>query len=288
MNTYYFNDPDFMKSDLYKDFIKENPSTGFLRIRAYSANEALPVEGIKIRIKTDYKDIFGEPADVLAAMSEDSNSNFLGVYSGCTIPYFKDANGNYISLDIKFNADNSSHKMLMKMDEKMLDDSPLSNSNYISLKNVKSNPFEIYLEGYTYETLNDKTAKKRMTGKVLQDEIFKVLNYKGIRTALTNRVDIEYHYLVDTFESYLEKGCKSRLISLAKEKDNTFAILNFPKMSAFVSDPSYRNETTGVFDIKKVADKIKFDLPSEVNGASWGGFFTQLTFSDGTLKCGNA
>ena len=56
MNTYYFNDPDFMKSDLYKDFIKENPSTGFLRIRAYSANEALPVEGIKIMIKTNYKD----------------------------------------------------------------------------------------------------------------------------------------------------------------------------------------------------------------------------------------
>lgn len=234
-------------------------------------------------LKTDYKDIFGEPADVLAMMSEDSNSNFLGVYSGCTIPYFKDANGNYISLDIKFNADNSSHKMLMKMDEKMLDDYPLNDSNYISLKNVDSKPFEIYLEGYVYETLIDKDGK-RFSGQKLQDEIFKVLNYKGIRTALTNRVDIEYHYLVDTFESYLEKGCKSRLISLAKEKDNTFAILNFPKMSTFVSDSSYKNETTGAFDIKKVADKIKFDLPSEVNGASWGGFFTQLTFSDGTLK----
>lgn len=266
-------DEYFMEVYVFRGEFTEAIKTGSLK--DYFVNGSL---------KTDYKDMFDEPADVLAVMSEDSNSNFLGVYSGCTIPYFKDANGNYISLDIKFNADNSSHKMLMKMDEKMLDDYPLNDSNYISLKNVDSKPFEIYLEGYTYESLIDKTNNKRMTGQKLQDEIFKVLNYKGIRTALTNRVDIEYHYLVDTFESYLEKGCKSRLISLAKEKDNTFAILNFPKMSAFVSDSSYRNETTNTFDIKKVADKIKFDLPSEVNGASWGGFFTQLTFSDGTLK----
>lgn len=237
-------------------------------------------------LKTEFEDTFGEKGgveDVLKALSEDSNSNFLGAYSGCTIPYFKDANGNYISLDIKFNMDNSSHKMLMKMNETMLEE---MSQNIISTENIKS-PCMIYLKGYTYKSLTDNDGK-RFSGQKLQDEIFKVLNYKGIRTALTNRVDIEYHYIVDTFESYIEQRCKSKLVSLAKEKDNAFAILNFPKMSSFTSNDSYKKpntESTGSFDIKMVADKAKgFSLPTEVNGASWGGFFTQLTFSDGTLK----
>jgi hypothetical protein len=69
------------------------------------------VEGLVI--STDYKDAFGDAADALACLASDSNSNFVASYTGCMIPYFKDANGNYISLDIKFNMDNHKHKMLM-------------------------------------------------------------------------------------------------------------------------------------------------------------------------------
>ena len=264
-------------------------------------------------LKTDFKDAFGEKADVLEALSEDSNSNFLGAYTGCTIPFFIDANGNYIALDVKFNADNASHKMLMKMNEAILeemDENALKQAlSYVERVEEGDNIYykyffneeeqgqtssfysksmekcqEMYLKGYEYVSLKDGNGAK-LKDQELQNAIFNVLGDKGIRTALTNRVDVEYHYLVDTFESYLEMGCKSKLTSLAKEKDNTFAILNFPKMSLFTSNPKYKNDITGVFDIKLLTDKNKgFTLPSEVNGAAWGGFFTQVTFTDGTLK----
>ena len=106
MNTYYFNDPDFMKSDLYKDFIKDNPSTGFLRIRAYSANEALPVEGIKIRIKTDYKEKFGD-AKIVNAHGDREGVTIIADYK---LPHSKMTN-----LMIKSNFNLYSEYDLVKM-----------------------------------------------------------------------------------------------------------------------------------------------------------------------------
>ena len=201
----------------------------------------------------DYTDAFGQKVDVLDALSSDSNSNFIGAYMGCTIPYFKDANGNYISLDIKFNADYNSHKMLMKMDEIMLD------SDDIDIKTIL-NPTDtttpIYLTGYTYTSPTDYYAS---IANMLKES-------KGVRTALTNRVDVEYHYIIDTFDS---QSNKVELFAIAKEKDNAFAIVNFPKMSSFNSIE---------------AIKEKFTMPSESEGASFGAYYTQLVFSDGTVK----
>ena len=48
MNTYNFDDSIFRQSQLYQDFIRENPSQGFLRIRAYAASGALPISGLRV------------------------------------------------------------------------------------------------------------------------------------------------------------------------------------------------------------------------------------------------
>ena len=238
---------------------------------------------LTIRTK-DYTDAFGDPADALYDMSTDVNSNFIAAYTGCMIPYFKDANGNYISLDVKFNLDNSKHKMLMKLDEAYLDTA--SNEDLVKAlsgfdknqslygENYPSMP--MYLAGYTYTTISKSTNMADM-----QTAIFNQLKDKGLRTALTNRVDVEYHYLVDTFDSIVRLGCKSELTAIAKEKDNVFAIINFPKMSNFVSDPKLLG-ANGKFDIKKISEV--FSMPTELNGASYAGYYTQLVFSDGTLK----
>lgn len=37
-----------MNSEEYKQFLKENPSVGYLKIKAYSANEAIPISGLKV------------------------------------------------------------------------------------------------------------------------------------------------------------------------------------------------------------------------------------------------
>ena len=48
MNSVKFDDQTFQQSDIYQDFIKSNASSGKLTIRAYAANKALPIEGMKI------------------------------------------------------------------------------------------------------------------------------------------------------------------------------------------------------------------------------------------------
>ena len=300
----------------------------------------------KVVINEEYTDLYGEPEDALAKLAQDSSSNFIASYQGCLIPYFKDGMGNYVSLDVLFNSDNSVHKMLMKLDESMLetinpgldgslknaiegllhtsidyklDYKYVENTSVIEADTTKYNEVEtlpakasskskkfikikdqtetyhyydltetvgieeylspIYLEGYEYTTISRSDK-----GIVLQNKILKQLDDKGIRTALTNRVDVEYHYIVDTFQSYITQACKSKLAQIAKEKDNAFAILNFPSMSDFVEDGRFKSDI-GKFDMARIADiKNGFSLVSEINGASWCAYYTGVVFSDGTLK----
>ena len=281
----YFMDVYVFRGQFTEQLCKNPSETEFALLGEY-----FDQDNTDLVIRTDYTDVFGDTADALCCLADDSNSNFIASYTGCTIPYFKDANGNYISLDVMFNKDNYKHNMLMKLDESYLDDK--TESELIDVLSAVSNkgtdntyeygaayPAEpVYLTGYDYKTISKTTSSKD-----LQREVFGQLKTKGIRTALTNRVDVEYHYLVDTFDSYISADCKSELAAIAKEKDNCFAILNFPKMSEFVNNSNFKKD--GVFNVNNIAEKSHgFALPSENNGASFCGFYTQLTFSDGTLK----
>lgn len=242
--------------------------------------------GLLAQVNDDYKNIYGEKADALEAFAADPNSNFIAKYTGINIPYFKDAMGNYISLDILFNAGYDSHKMLMKLDESRLYET--NDVGNCLNANQETGAQSGYFEGYDY-----KSIAKTDTGLPLQKKILAVLDDKGIRTALTNRVDAEYHYIVDTFQSYIETGCKAKLATIAKEKDNAFAILNFPPMPEFVKNGNFdttlttstADGTSKVFDISKVASNPSvFSLVGNNEGASWCAYYTGLVFSDGALK----
>ena len=57
------NDQKFINSSLYQNFLSENPSEGFLKIRAYAASQAIPIQGLKVVVSTnmeDYNVIFYE------------------------------------------------------------------------------------------------------------------------------------------------------------------------------------------------------------------------------------
>ena len=54
MKEYNYNDESLLNVKELMDFKRDNPSNGYLKIRASSANEAVPVSELKIRV---YKDI---------------------------------------------------------------------------------------------------------------------------------------------------------------------------------------------------------------------------------------
>ena len=249
------------------------------------------IDGDKVTLKPTITNAFNEEVDTLEALAEDECSNFVNVYRGTLMPYFKDNTDTYISLDLTFNMDNSKHKMLMKLDQDLLEESTdvakdLNPSGWVYAPAEEATPAvefaitPIYLEGYTYTTIDKKDS-----GVSMQKEILSVLtSYKGLIDALTNNVDVEYHYIVDTFESFGGSGSmKVELSSIAKRKDNCLAILNFPFMQKLVKDDNFKDDINrSTFDIKKVKGHIQ--LPSTNDGASWCAFYTAITLSDGTVK----
>ena len=245
------------------------------------------------------KNAFGEDVDTLEVLADDTNSGFLVSYTGCTIPYFKDGNNNYVSIDLLFNEDWSTHKMLMKLNEEYLDtlddSSSDSSSDLISTlvyggvisSDSSSDWTSVYLSGYDYTTISRKSD-----AVTIQEKCYGVLDSdKGMITALTNRTDIEYHYIVDTFASYVSSSiqsdiqiCKARLAELAKKKDNAFVIANFPAMKEFIDTENYMDDNNK-FDISLIPEMPKyFRLPKESEGASYIAYYTPVILSDGTVK----
>ena len=158
-----------------------------------------------------------------------------------------------------------------------------------SITATSANVKPLYLKGYTYGNPKPESTKQIKKREWQQYMLKALTNYKGLRIALTSRVDLEYRYLVDTFEGFVEPECKAILATLCKEKDNAFGILNFPAIKNFskCTYTSFRNEK-GEFDTKYIAmggNPLKpmammFTLPSQENGASWCGFFTALKIRD--------
>lgn len=242
-------------------------------------------------LTTEYSNLFGEHADALAALAADPNSNFIGVYRGCLLPYFKDQLGNYASLDILFNADKDTHKMIMKFDDAILEDVLDKSEGHNQLTHwaggvgwlgsnadVNSALKPTYIQGYTYGTITRSSSALDIYNKSLN-----VLKDKGIFEALTNHVDSEYHYIIDTYATIVSSSAlttKNAIAEVAKTKDNCLAIMNAPAMADLQkSIPSFNMK-----DFEKGSYKTYFTLPSEVNGASFCAYYTPLVFGEGLVK----
>lgn len=136
----------------------------------------------------------------------------------------------------------------------------------------------VYIKGFEYKNLDGLDN--------YTNEILSVItgDYgKGLQEALTNRIDVEYHYLIDSFGTIAgPQGAadKKILSALARKKDNCLAILNFPKVKDFIKAKKYNTNNT--LDFKKVVKD--FVLPDEADGASWCGFFTQVVVNENSVQ----
>lgn len=67
--TYNIDDKDFVNSELYKNFINENPGIGFLKIRAFAASQAVPISGMNVQVS---KDIDGNKVVFFSGVTNES------------------------------------------------------------------------------------------------------------------------------------------------------------------------------------------------------------------------
>ena len=150
----------------------------------------------------------------------------------------------------------------------------------------------IYFEGYTY-AMNKPDGVGMYAKLQWQKKILSVLNeYKGLRTGLLNKSEIDYRYVIDTFQSFPDASIKKELSYLCKEKQSAFCIANFPSVQTFTKCPyAAYTDSKGVFNVeyvvkgcnKKKASSISFSMPDDTEGASFIAFYTPLKFSDGYL-----
>lgn len=56
MKEIFFDSTEFKNSDAYSDFMNENKGSGILKVQAYTANQAFPLEGVIIEVYEDIGD----------------------------------------------------------------------------------------------------------------------------------------------------------------------------------------------------------------------------------------
>lgn len=157
--------------------------------------------------------------------------------------------------------------------------------------------YSLYFEGYTKSNATPKSLKQWDKKEWQRNHILSALSadngYEGLLIGLTSRVDIDYRYIIDTFEAFVDSEIHSELSAIAKKKDNALFIGNFPAIKSF-KDCEYTSfsDAKGNFQVKYIAEGgnkkkapgVLFSLPTELNGASYSTFNTCLAFSDGTIK----
>lgn len=289
-NAYNLVIPDFLvgsENKLMKDFFTEvyvfKGQFTADSIKAGALNTYFDTtDGVKV--KKTIKNAFGKDIDALDALFNDNASGALAHYVGALIPELVDPNSGYISIDVLMNEDSDITNLMASLDDSMLfDESGNPKASVMLGSFAAKNPetlAPVYLEGFTY--LSSKPEDATVTKKVeWQNKILGVISdYEGLRNGLLSQAEIDYRYIVDSFETYPTPSVelKSQLSYLAKSKELCFAILNYPSARAMVSAGL---ATNGVFDVNKAVKSLL--LPTESNGASFCAFYTPLKFSDGYI-----
>lgn len=108
------------------------------------------------------------------------------------------------------------------------------------------------------------------------------LNGTNLFKALTDRETINFRYVVDTFGNGIESGSKAIYTNLCSTRKNAFAIINAPSAKDFKNntDPSFL-DATGTLSSRFISTggdlsknpTVRYSLPSQTQGASWGAFY---------------
>lgn len=279
-------DKYYNASDVIDGEAKEGatPVSDYVKIgeQAYLPKD---VTASDVTVVRSFTNAFGDDIDGLDALYANVDSGAINRYIGCVLPDFYDPNYGYKAIDILFNSDSDSHRMMMGINEKLLDNvdyDVTAASMFYVVDDAGYKPY--YLKGYEFVGAPKSTVLEEKA-KWISELLSTMISEAGLRDALLSTAEIDYRYIVDSFESiYLfNTPIKDTLSLIAKSKELCFAILNFPSVNSLCKSAigKFTNDS-GVFDVKTVVDEYNgVVLPSEANGASFCAFYTPVKFSDG-------
>ena len=100
-----------------------------------------------VYVKDYIVDAMGNKIDALEALTNVTGSGFITKYTGVDIPYFKDTDGTWLSLDLMINSGTDTHNLMAYFDEDYLNETDVDGT----YKNAAS----LMISGYNSEKFGD-------------------------------------------------------------------------------------------------------------------------------------
>jgi len=165
--------------------------------------------------------------------------------------------------------------------------SVLANTNTVEMFN-KFSSVSTVLDLFCLDGFQIKQSSLPDKSNMRIQKIYKTLTDTSIGDALVDPELVNFRYFIDTFNNGLEIGSKSYLTQFFKRRQKCLGLLNAPTIKEFKksSNPRFTNTPTAVNPLPEInIDYIVaggnidenpdwlYSLPSEVDGASFAGFF---------------
>ena len=190
-------------------------------------------------VKDYITNAYGEKIDALNALSQVEGSGFLARYTGSLIPYFKNADGSWLSIDLVFNNDSSSHQMMMYLNEGYLKAYTVSTINlggYQNLEDTIDGTLNKYIgtdnkSAFMYNVWGEDTmditdaSNNSFTYGDVAIDLFPSSSYSNGVTTITSGAKLPINvgdlFIADTSADVNKEGVNlATVIAVDKEDDN--------------------------------------------------------------------
>lgn len=121
----YMVDVYIFRGQFTKEIASSETFSNYFSIKTVNTGtQETPKYVTKVLVKDFVTDAFDEKRDALELLSRVEGSGFITRYTGSLIPYFKNTDGSWMSIDLLVNGGTAIHNVMMFLDESYLEEKP--------------------------------------------------------------------------------------------------------------------------------------------------------------------
>ena len=119
----YMVDVYIFRGQFTKEIASSETFNNYFSIKTINTGtKEVPIYVTKVLVKDFVTDAFDEKRDALELLSRVEGSGFITRYTGSLIPYFKNTDGSWMSIDLLVNGGTAIHNVMMFLDENYLEE----------------------------------------------------------------------------------------------------------------------------------------------------------------------